>query len=98
MVPRSEGEFFTSGERKRIILSPSWRIGEYRFSFSSHDRNEPAHVHVESGKGAAKFWLNPLQLADNYSFSERELGKAFEAVHESEDWLIREWENFWRNA
>lgn len=39
------------------------RVGPFRFFFYSSDRAEAAHVHVESGTGVAKFWLNPVRLA-----------------------------------
>jgi len=39
------------------------RIAGYRFFFYSNEGSEPAHVHVQSGDGEAKFWLNPIELA-----------------------------------
>ncbi|WP_439481025.1 DUF4160 domain-containing protein [Cyclobacterium plantarum] len=37
------------------------RIGPYRFFFFSNEGNEPPHIHVESGEGHAKFWLEPVE-------------------------------------
>jgi hypothetical protein len=76
-------------------MSPSWRVGKFRLSFSSHDRNEPMHVHVSSEKGEAKFWLNPVRLARNSGFSAAELRKAEKVVTENEEWLIDAWLTFW---
>ncbi|WP_141612634.1 DUF4160 domain-containing protein [Litorilinea aerophila] len=36
------------------------RVGLYRFFFYSGDRSEPPHMHVESERKMAKFWLNPI--------------------------------------
>jgi len=40
-------------------------IGLYRFHFYSDEYCEPPHIHVETADGECKFWLNPVQLADN---------------------------------
>ena len=41
------------------------RIGPFRFHFYSDEGNEPAHIHVSSGEGEVKFWLDPVLLAYN---------------------------------
>ena len=51
------------------------RLGGYRFFFYSLENNEPAHVHVEHGDNAAKYWLNPVGLAMNDGFRSHELAK-----------------------
>ena len=45
----------------------------YRFFFFS--REEPRmHVHVVSGEGEAKFWLEPeIELAKNYNYTRKQL-------------------------
>ena len=50
-----------------------FRDGPYRFFFFS--REEPRiHVHVASGDGEAKFWLEPsIELAENHGIPEREI-------------------------
>ena len=40
------------------------RIGLHRFFFFSGDGGEPPHVHVETGDNEAKFWLDPVSLAN----------------------------------
>lgn len=39
------------------------RIVPYRFYFFSHEPNEPPHIHVDSERSSAKFWLKPVALA-----------------------------------
>jgi hypothetical protein len=34
-------------------------IDGFRFYFFSNENNEPPHVHIEKGGGAAKWWLTP---------------------------------------
>ena len=44
------------------------RIGAYRFSFFSHEPNEPPHVHVDRDEASLKVWLNPVEYAGNHGF------------------------------
>jgi len=44
------------------------KLKSYRFFFYSSDREEPAHVHVESGDKVAKFWLDPVRLQSSGGF------------------------------
>lgn len=37
----------------------------FRFFFFSDERQEPPHLHVEKGNGAAKLWLQPVRIAYN---------------------------------
>ena len=41
------------------------RIGRFRFHFYSNESGEPPHIHVASGDGECKFWLDPIVLAAN---------------------------------
>ncbi|HET8889872.1 MAG TPA: DUF4160 domain-containing protein [Candidatus Angelobacter sp.] len=47
------------------------RSGPYRFYFYSHEPNEPPHVHVDRDDLSAKFWLDPVALAQNFGFNAR---------------------------
>jgi len=38
------------------------RVGSLRFHFYSDEGNEPAHIHVRTPDGEAKFWLYPNVL------------------------------------
>jgi hypothetical protein len=76
-------------------MSPTvLRESGYRFFFFSREEDRK-HVHVLSGAGEAKFWLEPeIELAKNYCYSRKQL-KEIETVievHYSE--FISEWEKF----
>lgn len=43
------------------------RSGPYRFFFWSRENNEPPHVHVRREKMEAKFWLEPVEVAQNWA-------------------------------
>ena len=49
--------------------------GRFRFFFFSNESQEPPPIHVKAGNAEAKFWLEPIELAVNYGFNERELGQ-----------------------
>ncbi len=49
------------------------RIGKYRFFFFSNEGREPTHVHVESADSHAKFWLEPVTLAQSIGYNASEL-------------------------
>ena len=68
-------------------MSPTvFREKGYRFFFFSREE-ERMHVHVVSGDGEAKFWLEPnVELAKNYHYNNKQL-KEIELlveVHSSE--------------
>ncbi len=64
-------------------MSPTvFREAGYRFFFFSREE-ERMHVHIVSGSGEAKFWLEPeIELAKNYSYSRKQL-KDIEALVEA---------------
>lgn len=39
------------------------RLDGLRFHFYSDEGNEPPHIHVDTGEGECKFWLDPIGLA-----------------------------------
>jgi hypothetical protein len=48
----------------------------FRFFFFSNEGSEPPHIHVERGDGYAKFWLEPVELADAVGLKTPELNRA----------------------
>jgi hypothetical protein len=75
-----------------VPLSPKvMDVGPYRLYFYSHEPNEPPHVHVDRDDCSAKFWLNPVMLADNLGFSARELRRIGEIVTENRKKLSEAW-------
>lgn len=73
-------------------MSPTvFRERGYRFFFFSREESR-MHVHVHSGDGEAKYWLEPtIELARNYGYSSQQLAKIKEIVEEHKDELITAW-------
>ena len=51
------------------------KIAGFRFFFYSLEGNEPPHIHVENGDNVAKFWLEPVELANSHGFRAQELNR-----------------------
>jgi len=45
----------------------------FRFYFFSHEPHEPPHIHVDRGGATAKVWLDPVRLAGQRGFHQREI-------------------------
>ena len=73
-------------------MSPTvFRESGYRFFFFSREEDR-MHVHVLSGDGEAKFWLEPeIELAKNYNYSRKRLKEIESLVEVHYNELIREW-------
>jgi hypothetical protein len=63
----------------------------YRVFFFS--KEEPRiHVHVVSGNGDAKFWIEPVvELADNYGLNAKEIKEIQTVIEERRDEIVRAW-------
>jgi len=73
-------------------MSPTvFRELGYRFFFFS--REEPrVHVHVISGDGEAKFWLEPeIELAKNFRYNRKQIKEIEILIEEHYDELISAW-------
>ena len=68
----------------------------HRVYFYSHEPGEPPHVHVDRDDSSAKFWLNPIALAVNFRFTERELRTIETIVRENQQELIEAWNEHFR--
>ena len=71
--------------------------GPYRFFFYASDRGEPRHVHIERENMAAKFWLNPVRLAQSGDFGRSELKRIMEIVQEHSSEFEQAWNDFFAN-
>jgi hypothetical protein len=67
------------------------RSGPYRFYFYSHEPNEPPHVHVDRDDRTAKFWLEPVALAQNLGFSRFELARLERVIESKQSEFLRSW-------
>ena len=56
------------------------------------------HVHVISGDGEAKFWLEPeIELAKNYHYTRQQLKDVEKLIEEHRHELISAWQEHFRN-
>ncbi|MCZ6633345.1 MAG: DUF4160 domain-containing protein [bacterium] len=74
-------------------MSPTvFRHRGYRFFFFSREETR-IHVHVFSGNGEAKFWIEPeVALANHYGFSQKELRTIRKIVEERIDEIRDSWQ------
>ena len=70
------------------------REGPYRFFFYSADGHEPEHTHIERDHFTAKFWLDPVRLADSHGFGPTELRQIERLVVEQRMLLLKEWHEY----
>jgi hypothetical protein len=70
------------------------RSGRFRFFFFSNESQEPPHIHVKAGSAEAKFWLDPIDLAANYGFNDRELGEIRRLIQVHDVDLLEAWNEF----
>jgi len=56
------------------------------------------HVHVHSGDGEAKFWLEPtVSLAHNYGMSEKQLREVQKVIEERKGDIQDSWQKHFRH-
>ena len=67
------------------------RVRGLRFFFYMREGGEPAHIHVESGDGEAKFWLAPVALAVNRGYADYELRGIELVIAEHLEELLSGW-------
>ncbi len=95
------------GERKRCskrtavgepsIMPTVLRIEGFRFVIFSREGNEPPHVHAVKAERDAKFWLNPVSVAQNNGFRSAEMRYLLQIVPDNEAMLRRTWnEHFYK--
>ncbi|MFA6920618.1 MAG: DUF4160 domain-containing protein [Gallionella sp.] len=71
----------------------------FRFFFFSGEGDEPPHIHVEHGDQVAKYWLNPVELAESQGFRNHELNKLRVMVIEHRAIFLEKWyEHFGNQA
>jgi hypothetical protein len=71
----------------------------YRIFFFSLDRGEPMHIHIAKGRGYAKFWMRPLELARSRNFRSHELNEIAKLIEANREEIERRWnEHFGRES
>ncbi len=73
-------------------MSPTvFREKGHRFFFFSREEKK-IHIHVSSGSGEAKFWIEPsISLAKNYGLSQKELNEIQKIIEEKKDEIKDSW-------
>ena len=69
----------------------------YRFYFFSNEGNEPPHIHVDRGENSVKLWLEPVSVARNFGFAQREVRVITEKVTEERERFLQAWNEYFRN-
>ena len=70
------------------------RVRGYRFFFFSLEGREPPHIHVAHAGRYAKFWLEPVELANNRGFRGYELSEIREIVIEYREFFLEKWHEY----
>ena len=70
------------------------RVRGYRFFFFSMEGREPPHVHAAHSGRYAKFWLDPVDLADNRGFRGHELTELRDIVLEYRNFFMEKWNEY----
>jgi hypothetical protein len=68
------------------------RYRGYRFFFFSREGNEPRHIHVRQGDKYAKYWLEPIELAESREFLSSELRRLHKLIEEHRQSFIVSWD------
>jgi len=63
----------------------------HRFFFYSMEGSEPPHIHVEQGDNVAKFWIDPVKLAESHGFRANELTRLRMIVIEHRALFMEAW-------
>ncbi len=74
-----------------------FRYKGYRFHFYSNEGNprEPAHVHVQKGREAAKYWLDPVvQLAGSAHMNGATVRELEQIVNDNRLTFLRLWNEY----
>jgi len=67
------------------------RASGFRFFFYSLEGSEPPHTHVEHGDNVAKFWLDPVSVAESHGFRSHELNRLRALVIEHRMKFLEAW-------
>ncbi len=66
----------------------------FRLFFYADEGFEPAHVHIEFQGGIAKFWLNPVSLANNFGLNGAEVRRAALLAEKHAALIQEKWNEF----
>jgi len=55
--------------------------------------HSPAHVHVRRAGNEARINLDPIEVMNNYGFSNREIKQILRIIEDNQTLLLTEWDN-----
>ena len=70
------------------------RVSGFRFFFYGLyglEGSEPAHIYVEHGDNVAKFWLEPVSLAQSHGFRAPEINRLRALLIKYRETFIEAW-------
>lgn len=67
------------------------RVDGHRFFFYSNEGVEPPHIHIQKAEKYAKFWLQPVRLAEAIGYTTKELRTVEGIIIEHAALLLEEW-------
>jgi hypothetical protein len=70
------------------------RFKGYRVGFFSADGDEPPHVHVTKAGSTAKFWMEPVELANNFGFTRHELHEIHDVLQQHASNILNAWHEY----
>ena len=70
------------------------RVRGYRFFFFSMEGREPPHIHVAHAGRYAKFWLEPVSVADVRGFRGHEMTEIRQIVMEKQQFFLEKWHEY----
>jgi Domain of unknown function (DUF4160) len=74
------------------------RLEGLRFHFYSDEGNEPPHIHVDTGDGECKFWLDPISLAKSRGVAPVLVRKIERLVYEHQAQLLEKYHEYHGNG
>ncbi len=78
-------------------MSTVLRIDGYRFFFYSNEGNEPPLIHVQHTEKLAKYWLDPIRLAENIGHNSKELKRIESLIRQNHTKLMEAWHGHFPN-
>jgi hypothetical protein len=69
----------------------------YRFYFFSNEGFEPPHIHIDRAENSVKFWLDPVSVARNHGFPQRDIRALQTKVEEERESFLEAWNGYFRN-
>ena len=71
-----------------------FRIGAYRFSFYSHEPNEPPHIPADRDEAMVKVRLEEVEVAKSRGFRTHEINGIVAMVAEHRETLLEAWHEY----